>query len=254
MSIEKTTALILSVLPYRESSCILYLFTRTHGLMHGIAKGILKQDKRMSNRPERGFLCESNMYVRNNRELHTLADFQVTDYYPSIRGNLVRTAFRDAGFELVLKSVTVTDPHPELFDLLTAFCSSLGSSAPRDCYPVLWSFYIQFCTLLGFGLTLDECVVCRKPFNGNGPCFCVIEMGGLVCSECSRQFHGRQLIPGAYLPILRDARFESVRCQTADTPAADLLRLTLLLASYCRYHFEIRSEFATLEFIRELKL
>jgi len=235
----------------------MYLFTRAHGLMHGIAKGILRQDKRGLVRPERGLACEVMLYIRNNRELHTISDFQVTGYYPSIRRDLVRTAFRDAAFELVLKAIKVTDPHPELFDLLAGFLDVLNDPPahnPGDTwnFPFLWTFYLKFCDLLGLRLTLDECVGCRRPVRETAAYACSIEQGGLVCGECNSRIRSRAIVSGDILRILRAGSFQTMSPLPGDISYAELMRVTRILISYCRYHFEITSDFSTIQFIEDL--
>ena len=84
MGAEKTKALILQVLPYRESSCILYLFTEKHGLIHGIAKGI-RRKKSKQDLIERGFLVELIVYIRPHRELHTLSSIHVLEFFSAVR-------------------------------------------------------------------------------------------------------------------------------------------------------------------------
>ena len=124
MSAEKTDSVILSVAPYRETSCILRLFTHTHGLVHGIAKGARGGGK--SSTPlDRGFLLESLLYYKPNRELHTLGSPHVTNFFPAIRSDITKSALRDVALELYLKSITQSEPHPELFELLVSFLTGM---------------------------------------------------------------------------------------------------------------------------------
>lgn len=120
MAIDKTKAFVLKTLPYRETSGIFYLLTERQGISHGIAKGIRKK-KTSASFVERGFLIETLLYSRPHRELHTLGDIHIVNYYPAIREDLIKSALRDAVFETLLINVSAGFPVPELFSLVTRF-------------------------------------------------------------------------------------------------------------------------------------
>jgi DNA repair protein RecO len=217
MSAEKTESVILSIAPYRESSCILRLFTRSRGLVHGIAKGTRKGGK--SSVPlDRGFLIESQLYYKPNRELHTLGGLHVVNFFPDIRSDITKSAIRDIALELYLKSITQSEPHPELFELIVSFLAGVEESAPsKNPYPPLWLFIRRYCLFMGFGID-------QKNSGMSGIDTAVIEFidGGVD--------------GGASI----------------NRPKGECLRITELLLQYCRRHLDIRTHFNSLEFLRAL--
>jgi len=216
---EKTESVILSIAPYRETSCILRLFTRTRGLVHGIAKGVRKGGK--SSVPlDRGFLLESQLYYKPNRELHTLGSLHVVDFFPAIRSNITRSAIRDIALELYLKSITQSEPHPELFELIVSFFADMEESPPSTSqYPPLWRFIHRYCGFMGFGIDTE---------NGRVDGIDTAVIKFIDCAGCADG--------GA--PLNRSK--------------GESLRVTELLLQYCRRHLDIRTHFNSLEFLRSL--
>lgn len=249
MSAEKTRALVLKIIPYRESSCILHLFTEEHGLIHGIAKGI-RRSKSTQNIIERGYIIECIVYLKSHRDLHTLGAVQVLEYFPSIRGDLIKSALRDAAFETVLAAITVTDSHPELYAFFQKFMTYLDQSPEQECHPfALWLFYHRFAQHMGFGLDLEHCITCGSTLADAA--FLLMQKGGLACQACMDTDNDRFRIPGNIRTCLMHGSPKPADLQ--HLLSSDIKRrITRLLADYCRYHFETQKEYKALAFLEEM--
>jgi hypothetical protein len=233
VSAEKTESIILSAAPYRETSCILRLFTRSRGLVHGIARGARRGGRKSTPVPlDRGVLTEALLYHRPNRELHTLGALHVTNFFHGIRADITKSALRDAAIELYVKSITEPSPHPELFDLLVDFFSGLdelgeindinaANAEDIAAFTMLWRFIGSYCGHNGFGIDTEN-----YRYSGINPS--VVKIINEECREsgAARPLHG----------------YSKDDCVNA---TAQLLR-------YCQRHFDIRSAFNSMEFIRSL--
>lgn len=249
MGAEKTKALILQVLPYRESSCILYLFTERHGLIHGIAKGI-RRKKSQQDLIERGFLIELIVYVRPHRELHTVSSIHVLEFFPAVRSSITKNALRDVAFETVLSAITESDFHPELYELFVKFMQHLQDTPEKECHPfALWLFYHRFSQHMGFELNLKKCITCGVEIKKTA--YMNMKKGGLDCGKCSKSKSEFQLISGAVLSYLKHGSPKPLMLRKELTPKT-LKRITHLLADYCRYHFDIQKEYKALVFLDEM--
>jgi DNA repair protein RecO len=213
MSAEKTEAVVLSVTPYGETSCILRLFTRMRGLVHGIAKGFRKGGKSASAPLDRGFLIEAFVYYKPNRELHTLSRPHVIHYFSQIRSDITKSAIRDIALELYLKTIPQSDPHPELFELMADFLIDIEESS-ESLFPFLWRFICRYCLLMGFGMD-------AKSYKNCG-------------------------INNAIIKFIEEDT------SPPRTPSAESLTITESLLHYCRTHFDIRTPFKSLEFVRTM--
>ncbi|KMQ51092.1 DNA recombination and repair protein RecO [Chitinispirillum alkaliphilum] len=246
MAPEKTNALILSVMPYRETSCILRLITPEHGVISVVAKGIRRNDSRAV-LIDRGFLLQTLLYIKSNRDLHTCGAIHVADYYPGVRADITKAAIRDAAFELILKTVTQTASHPELYTLVQEFITMLDTAQKRFCFPLLWHLISQFCSAMGFEISSDQCCFCKKPLQGeNG--YLLIPRGMMACPGCSAKTDPTLMVPYDALTFFNqiDTSLEWT------TSKAEYLRITRAMYSYCRYHFAIKSAFNSLEFMETM--
>jgi DNA repair protein RecO (recombination protein O) len=245
MPAEKTSAVVLRVIPYRESSCILHLFSREHGLVQGIAKGV-RRARAGGLFPERGMLVDAVVYLRHNRDLQTIGGLEVAEFYPSIRAQLHKAALRDAAFELTLKTIRHSDYHPELYDLFVRLLRNLDIQDIRRCFPyVLWGFFLSYAALLGFALDLVRCIDCGRSVEEG---VISAQHGGIRCETCAPAFDPERHIPGNALSFLKNPDADP----PSDLPPAELARITRLLASYCAWHFDIGVDFNSLDFVDEL--
>lgn len=249
MSIEKTTAIVLSMFPWRETSSIVTLFTKDYGKISGVAKGI-RRSKPAIVPLERGQIVDTVIYTRQSRSLQTLTDFRVIDFFPVIRSNLEKTALRDIALELILKSIHDTDSHPELYDKVCLYFSGLEKSKNRQAsFLLLWKYILDIAHLLGFGVNLRQCMSCGTDSNlQKSGGYLIINRGSIICSSCSRSsVNSTCFIPSSVLLPL-------IGSDTIISPVLpqELIRLTKLLISYCQLHVEITHEFKSLSFIEEI--
>lgn len=244
----KTTAFVLQLLPYRESSAIVRLLSPELGLIDGIAKGA--RSHRKGREPiERGLLLETAVYVKPNRTLHTLGSYSVVEFYPTIRFDLAKSAMRDAAFETALKALPPHEPSTEAFDCLGAFMARVESAPTAECFPfALWGFYYDLSTLLGFGLDLTACVACGSALTEESQGVLISSRGGVVCNRCMRA-DSNLLMPASVASYLKD---RSRRTPPPSVPPQELKRITHLLAAYCRYHVDLEREFTTLSFLDQV--
>ncbi|MGA2505876.1 MAG: DNA repair protein RecO [Chitinispirillaceae bacterium] len=252
MSIEKAVHLVLSVMPYRETSKIATLLSKRFGRVSGIAKGV----RRSPHAPltlERGQIVELVLYVKPHRDLHTIGAISVVNYFPSIRADIGKLALRDTCFELMLKSSTASESHGELFDFAEAFLTRLETLPPSPPLPVheLWAFFHGWAKLSGFLLNVRECVRCGHPRVSSEGGLLVMNRGGLVCSVCGGPGIDKtpSFLPGRATSYLLGAEPDV----PADTLApGEQMRISRTLADYCRYHLDIRSEFKSLPFLESV--
>jgi DNA repair protein RecO (recombination protein O) len=256
MAPHKTNAIILKIAPYRESSCILYLLTPDHGLVHGVAKGVRR--KKAGVPPlERGFQVETLLYSRPHRELHTLGGMTVLDYYSSIRTDLFKNVVRDIAFEALLKTMSSDASHPEVFSLVADLCGRMDGAPAEECFPsMVWQFLFHFSRLMGVAPNLDTCFSCGSPVRGGDGAFLRLESGGMACRTCGGGGSGAQAaagtVKGSFLPALVLRSLKNVCAPDAEAcrlPASEVRRITRLFARYCQYHFHHASDFKSLAFL-----
>jgi DNA repair protein RecO len=243
MAPQKTQAIILKTLPFQETSYILHLVTQSHGLVHGIAKGV-RRAKGLSFL-ERGFLVECLLYVKSSRDLHTMGAIQILDFFPGVRGSLLKSTVRDTAFELVMGAVHDSEPHPELYHLLVDWLRGLDGASAGDSYPyALWRFLVDFAHQMGFRLDFSTCIGCNRPI-GREVAYLNVRQGGPECAACARQKNDRERVNEDFRRSLTgENRIEFTRGES--------LRLTRLLSYFIRYHCDVRGDLKSVEFLEQV--
>jgi len=185
MSLIKTRAFILRIKPFSETSSILYLFTQDLGLIHGLAKGI-KRKKSDVMALERGFYIESIIYSKPSRDLHTLTNISIIDFFPQIRTNLYKSSIRDICFEVILSCMVTDSPNHDVFAYIENFLTKLKTISQEECFPfMIWKFFFDFSYLMGFGISLNNCAQCKTNLSQVNGCHLYISEGLIYCSKCS---------------------------------------------------------------------
>ena len=247
----KTLCIVLKTLPYRETSCILHLYSKELGLVQGIAKGIRRKSKEQII-IERGFLIEALVYGQAGAGLRTLGGIGLVDYFSKIRSDLARSAVRDTILETLQSGLHDSDENEELFTFLSNTLARLDAQSAAQALPfAIWRFYADFSAIEGFGLNLETCLTCGKRLGGGLGGRLKTDTGGIICATCEPHRGDAALVPGFVVDF--------INCQSTEpTPAMvnldkrDRKRITRLLASYCRYHFDNRYDYKSLDFIDEL--
>lgn len=249
MSVDKTTAVVVSVIPWRETSVIVRLFTKEHGMISAAVKGI-KRSRQLNTPIERGQIIDTLVYMHHNRTMQTLADMQIVAFYQSIRSDLEKTALRDLVLELLQKSIHDTHGHPELYERLVQCFANLDESKERNAvFGSVWNFIRDFTLLLGFGLAVERCVSCGDAsgiveYGG----YLLVEQGGLVCRSCNRGV----ISPDYFIGSCSIAMINGFYLEKQAFDAHECLRISKLLISFCKSHIEIGSELRSLQFLSEI--
>lgn len=249
MGVQKIKAIILRILPFKESSLIMHLFTDTSGRIQCLAKGI-RRSKTKSLMVERGFLIELIVYNKPHRELHTATSIHVLNFYSEIRSNIVKSALRDVALETIYRTITQSESHRDLFHMLEKFLNYLHNSSEEKINPsILWLFYHRFAQLMGFGLNLNSCMVCNASFTKTA--YLMINKGGLLCDLCYQEKEIGQNLPVVVLTYLTTGSPKPEEI-TKFLNNSTIKRITHLLSDYCRYHFDVTHEYKSLLFLNEL--
>ena len=182
MAVISTPAIVLHAFPYGETSKIVRLATPDHGVLSAIAKGAQRAKSKFGGRlqPMSGGVAQ--LYIRPNRELQTLAEFDIEHERFALANDVARYVSAAALSELVLRFAP-EEPHPEIFVLLAALLDRLSvvpvEHLPAASLGALWSIV----GVLGFAPALDGCVVDGRLIEPGAVDFAIAD-GGFVCADC----------------------------------------------------------------------
>ncbi|MBN1852274.1 MAG: DNA repair protein RecO [Pirellulales bacterium] len=187
MPSEKATALVLRVIDFSETSCVVTLFSKEFGKLRALAKG--------GRRPKGPFeaaldllaLCRIVFLRKSSDALDLLTEAKLVRRFRPAGSDLASLYAAYYVAELMHELTDDYDPHPPFFDLADTTLSALADGGPVE--RLTLRFELATLRLLGHMPLLDRCVECgttlaktrRVPF---GP----IE-GGVLCSKCR---HGKR--------------------------------------------------------------
>lgn len=244
MPLVSTPAIVISSLRYSETSKIVRLATREHGVQSVIAKGALRPKSRFGAALQLLSEGQAHFVLKENRELHLLTSFDLRRLHVGLAVDLERYSVACALAEVMLRFAP-PDPHPQSFDLLQHSLSELEPAAASEVdalgYRLLW----QMVSVLGFEPALDQCVVDGTPLAGVGALPFSTREGGALCPTCASHFGATQLPaearagltalldPGVPLPVFDEKHAAAHR---------------RLLARYIRYHLAEGADLPALEF------
>jgi len=186
-------AIVLRVTDFSETSQIVVMLTREHGVVPMIAKGSKRASKKgVVSGPLDLLTAGEVVFVpaKQTAELGTLAEWELTDHRKVLRGNLAALNAALVAAEVTLLLQHPHDPHPELFDECEAAFELLGTEQrARGLVAYVKSALIS----AGYGPQLEACVVCGKElglagWEGGGGGGAEVKFnaraGGIICGEC----------------------------------------------------------------------
>jgi DNA repair protein RecO (recombination protein O) len=185
MPLVTTRAIVLHAFRYADTSKIVRLATREHGVQSAIAKGASRPRSRFGASLQ--VLTEgiAHLYLRATTDLQTLSAFDVSEQHPALAADLERYAAASALAELMLRCAP-SEPHPELFELMAQRLGRLSAVPPTQVTTAgiagLWALVAS----LGFAPTLDRCVRDGGELENGGVGFSVPD-GGFLCARCTRE-------------------------------------------------------------------
>jgi DNA repair protein RecO (recombination protein O) len=232
MPLVSTSSIVLSTFRYSETSKIVRLATRDHGVQSAIAKGALRPKSRFGAALQLLSEGQAELLLKESRELHLLTGFELRRLHVGLAAELERYAAACALAEVMLRFAPAA-PHAESFDLLQHALEQLEQAESQEIESLGFRLLWQLVSALGFAPSMEACVIDGTPLPADGPIAFSARDGGGLCATCAAR-HGAAQLPAharADLLALLD-------------PAAALPRLDArhgaahrrLLARYIRHH------------------
>jgi DNA repair protein RecO (recombination protein O) len=194
MPLVTVEAVVLQAFPYSETSKILRLLTGPHGVQSVIAKGARRPRSRYGGVLEPFTEGTASFYLRANRDLHTLRDFELTRPHQALGRDLVRFGAASLIAEIVLRTASGQESgdvyravRSALTDLEDAPAARLEATALAH----VWSLV----TTLGFGPAVDRCVHCGAALPDGRDLFFDYGSGGFLCGECGGGGGAGRVVP-----------------------------------------------------------
>jgi DNA repair protein RecO (recombination protein O) len=244
MTLVTTPAIILHAFRYADTSKIVRLATREHGVQSAIAKGASRPRSRFGARLQVLTEGVAHLYLKTTVDLQTLAAFDVTEQHPGLATDLERYAAASALAELMLRCAPA-EPHAELFELLALRLRRLATLPAARVGPAAITGLWTMVGALGFAPALDRCAREGDALARGGVGFSVPD-GGMLCARCTRESHTTVLAASDRTALCRFAAGDDEIPEGWSAQHAAAHRR--LLARFVRHHLAEGRGFTALDF------
>ena len=217
MEPEKTSAIILRVVDFSETSCVVTLFTRSLGKITALAKGARRPKGPFESAIDVLAICRIVFIHKTTDAMDLLTEAKLDRRFRSSNRDLQRLY---CGYYLVELLRTLTDeadPYPEVFDLALDATEKIdGDGEPAE---AVFKFECSLLRILGHSPMLTRCVTCGISKTRIDRVHFGLADGGLLCGDCCRGKSSTRILGSECLQFLLD-QFE-VSLESAGTETVE---------------------------------
>ena len=245
MPIQKTSAIVLKSINWKDSSKITTLFTREMGKVNVMAKGAKKAHGRYSGLLESLHLLEVLIYFSTTRELQTLGEVSLEYSFNKIRADLVKTAYAFGILELLDKLFTHGNPDATFFDFSKRILYYLEESDKEQ--GIFWYYLLKLASYLGFKPEFTRCRKCGRDILEEEVRFSLTQ-GSILCRSCFTAEDKLVIIPKMdvkMLVMLQQTKHTKITSHQATL--VKRLNITDFLIRYLEYHTGQKLELSSLK-------
>lgn len=204
MPFVRDRCICLRKVEYSETSQILSLFGKNHGIVRVIAKGAHRKTKAGAGKFSGGIdLLDVGIALFTNRpdsDMATLTEWELCEGHLELRKTLRGLYLGFYAAELVSLLIEQNDPHPDLFHHLERTLIELGGRRTEQAFV---AFQIDLLRETGYLPELGLCAQCGQTVEQTGTVSFVPSCGSVVCRSCTGAFTQTTRIDARVLGVLR---------------------------------------------------
>ncbi|NIO03200.1 MAG: DNA repair protein RecO, partial [Proteobacteria bacterium] len=132
MPLKRATGIVIHSFDYGESDRIVTFFTTEYGKIKGIAKGARRSRRRFSNSLDLFCHVRILFFEKEDRSLTRIDQSDVVEFFPALSGDISKMGYGSYFIELVDAMTGEREAHPDVFNLLRVFLSTINSMEPME--------------------------------------------------------------------------------------------------------------------------
>jgi len=180
MAIQKTQAIVIKKMDFRDTSFIVTLFTRDFGKLKAVVKGIRKEGSSDLVHFEILNYLSIVFYEKSKSELHLLSESFLEDPMLALRNSFRTFTFGCFLAELVDAFYEIHEVSTGIFDV---FLETLKRSDSETASYWVLRFELAVLKDLGLFPGIQNCIRCRK--SEEKKWFWSVRQGGVLCATCT---------------------------------------------------------------------
>lgn len=188
MASEKTEGIVLRVVDFSETSCIVTWMTRDFGKITTMAKGARRPKSSFEAAIDVLAICRIVFLHKTSGAMSLLTEAKLERRFRSSATNLKRLYAGYYVIELLNILTDEGDSNPELFDLAVKTIQLIDSNEIQDSQVnlSLLQFELEALNLLGHQPMLTKCVSCGREKTTMARVQFGLNAGGVLCQNCRR--------------------------------------------------------------------
>lgn len=176
MKLISVEGIVISNVPYKESSKIINIYTKDMGIIGCISKGCKSLKSKLRLASEKFAYGTFHISFKENG-LSTLMEADIEDYFINIKSDIIKISYLSYICELSSKVFRESNDF-EVYPLMIAAIKKIEEGYdPKIITNILELKYLNY---IGINLNLDECVSC----GSNKVVTISLQKGGYICSNC----------------------------------------------------------------------
>ena len=203
MNVVTTEAIVLRSYNLAEADRIVLCFTRSAGLIRGVAKGARRMKSRFGAALEPFTVVRLEFREKENRELVTITGVEIVKSYFDLAADVECMEVLGYMAELVNEFAPPHEANEKLYRMVAA-CLEALAAVPQTSKIVLRYFEIWILRLAGSFPDVSACAVCGTSLTPAQAVFLDFE-SAVRCANCSRGI-GTRLLPTVQQVLISSQR------------------------------------------------
>lgn len=192
MSLIKGNGVVIKTLDYKENDKLVWLYTEQYGKISAIARGAKKSKNKLFSITLP--LCYGEFMLFKGKNLYNLQEGRIISSFQGLLNNLDKLTYSSYLCELVDIALVEGESNRWLFKEFVTTLYLLNTDAIE--YEMLVRcFEIKLLAATGYGLTLENCVICKEKIASSN--YISLSYFGGICENCNKE-HGLYISKGAY--------------------------------------------------------
>ncbi|MFH1868591.1 MAG: DNA repair protein RecO [Candidatus Omnitrophota bacterium] len=249
MSIQKSEAILLSKRDIRETSSMVFFFTRDFGKIKSLIKGVRGPQAKFGQYLREFAKYDIVYYEKQKAAAYLTTQCDLKDAYTEIAEDLDKRISAYYILELVDKFTSQDDKSPEIYELLLWILEFIRKE--KFITRAVIMFQLKLLEYAGFLPVLEACCDCSREVSSSA--YFSVRMGGLLCASCrGADIQATPLSKGA-ISSVNLIRKNSLSQLSRLTMTNDINKeLKRLLEGFITYH--IGDHLKTGEFMRQMSV
>ena len=163
------------------------MYSREHGLIKGVAKGVKKPKSKLGARMD--LLVANKLMLYHGKNLNTISQAEALNTFNKTRKDMDKIFYSMYISEVVHNFGVEEDPcSADIFDLLYEALQTVSEADNKiNVLIAVLKFQLKMMRISGFSLELDKCLCCGKPIEEENMMFSE-KLGGIICKDCNEHY------------------------------------------------------------------